>query len=391
MKRRLRMLFTGPILLLGILFLMTFQAHAAEGDVAINEKNFPDPVFREYISRKFDLNSNGKLTVKERRRVKTIRIRNSAVGTKLDPSLKSLKGIEYFPNLTSLEVYNQELKELDLRKNRKLIFLECADNYLKTLRVEKCKKLQTVYCNGNQLKKLDFSNCRSLKYLECHQNRLTELNLKGCRSLDYLCASSNRLKKVDVTAASKLRYLYVSENRLTSLDVRNNPELEYIWAYGNRLKSISVMKNPYMLKAYNEKEKDMIDTARGRYDYLAPKNQYDFYSLYVDLKVKVITSGWYQIDKDWYYYADGKNAVGWKVIDGQNYYFKKNGAMAVNEYCKGYWLDKSGVWSYKAKASWKKTQKGWMYMDTAGWYARNITLTIDGKKYSFDRKGYLIK
>ena len=108
------------------------------------------------------------------------------------------------------------------------------------------------------------------------------------------------------------------------------------------------------------------------------------------VKFRVIYKGWQKINKKWYYYnASGGKVTGWKKLGKKWYFFKKDGSMAANEYCKGYWLNKDGAWTYKPKASWKKNKKGWYYIDTKHWYAKNTTITIDGKKYKFDKKGYL--
>ena len=81
--------------------------------------------------------------------------------------------------------------------------------------------------------------------------------------------------------------------------------------------------------------------------------------------------------------------TGWKTIEGKTYYFKENGAMAAKEWCNGWWLNANGTWTYKYKASWKKNSKGWWYGDTSGWYAKNCTIKIDGKSYTFDANGYM--
>ncbi len=101
-------------------------------------------------------------------------------------------------------------------------------------------------------------------------------------------------------------------------------------------------------------------------------------------------TGWQQIGKKWYYFnASGAMLTGWQTLGKKTYFFKADGSMAANEYCKGYWLNKDGTWTYKPKASWKKDKKGWYFIDTKGWYAKSCTLTIDGKKYKFDAKGYM--
>ncbi len=104
----------------------------------------------------------------------------------------------------------------------------------------------------------------------------------------------------------------------------------------------------------------------------------------------IMQTGWQKIDSIWYYFnTGGSMAIGWKTIDSKTYYLKDNGAMAANEWCKGYWLNKDGTWTYPYKASWKQNSKGWWYGDTSGWYAKNTTITIDSKSYTFDASGYM--
>lgn len=88
-------------------------------------------------------------------------------------------------------------------------------------------------------------------------------------------------------------------------------------------------------------------------------------------------TGWLKIGGKWYYFGlkTGAMQTGWKTIGGKTYYFKTDGSMAANEYCKGYWLNKDGSWTTKAKASWKKNVKGWWFGSESGWYAKNQWLT----------------
>ena len=101
-------------------------------------------------------------------------------------------------------------------------------------------------------------------------------------------------------------------------------------------------------------------------------------------------TGWQQIGNVWYYFNGGGDmATGWRTVGGKTYYFKDSGVMASNEWCKGYWLNADGTWTYKYKATWRKNSKGWWYGDESGWYAKNQTVRIDGKNYTFDANGYM--
>lgn len=106
----------------------------------------------------------------------------------------------------------------------------------------------------------------------------------------------------------------------------------------------------------------------------------------------VMQTGWLKLSNKWYYFnTSGMMQTGWQKISGKQYFFKTSGVMAANEWVKGYyWINKDGTWTYKYKASWKKSGKKWWFGDTSGWYARNTTITIDGKKYTFDKSGWMV-
>ena len=78
----------------------------------------------------------------------------------------------------------------------------------------------------------------------------------------------------------------------------------------------------------------------------------------------------------------------WQKINGKWYFFGNNGIMARNCWIQGYWLGANGAWSYPYRGSWHRSARGWWYGDTSGWYAKSGTYRIDGRDYTFDRKGY---
>ena len=62
----------------------------------------------------------------------------------------------------------------------------------------------------------------------------------------------------------------------------------------------------------------------------------------------------------------------------------------MNEFVQGYWINENGTWKDKVLYSWHKSGGKWWYGVEGGWYAKNGSYIIDGKEYTFDKKGYCV-
>ena len=108
----------------------------------IDETKFPDDNFRNYLLEQ-DYGKDGVLTEAE--------IRNITVMDVSEKDIKSLKGIEYFTALDSLDCSVNELTTLDVSKNTALENLNCRSNQLTALDVSKNTALNVLTCCGNQI------------------------------------------------------------------------------------------------------------------------------------------------------------------------------------------------------------------------------------------------
>ena len=226
-------------LLLSLFVLLS--ATTVWADVEINETNFPDANFRNWVLREF-YGADGVL--------KDYMI---AGVTNIDVSLsniKSLKGIEYFTALTRLTCYQNQLTELDLSKNTALTFLRCENNQLTSLDVSQNTRLGTLQCGDNQLTSLDVSQNTALGTLQCENNQLTSLDVSQNTKLTELICSQNQLTSLDVSQNTKLRSLNCSENQLTSLDVSQNTALILLTCFNNQLTSLDVSHNTALIYLY---------------------------------------------------------------------------------------------------------------------------------------------
>ena len=205
--------------------------------VEINNTNFPDQVFLQYVEDYIDKadttgQKDGKLSQAERDAVTEISITNQ--------NCTDLTGIAYFANLTTLECQQNGLKELDLKDNVNLTKLNCSYNELTTLDVSKNAKLRDLECSDNGMEELNLGDITQLRWLLCADNNLTELDVSKNRYLQQLHCRHNKLRRLVIGKTSSLRTLYLEGNHLTSLDLNGKSE---IWNFDYAVQSYAIDVN----------------------------------------------------------------------------------------------------------------------------------------------------
>lgn len=108
-------------------------------DILINSSNFPDSVFRDYVSR-FDTDSDGALSYSEIAQVYEMHL--SGLG------ISDFTGIEFFTELTDLNCSFNPIINLDVSHNNKLTNFICYGCSI---------ELDSVMCNGFTINGLDLS------------------------------------------------------------------------------------------------------------------------------------------------------------------------------------------------------------------------------------------
>ncbi|MFR7349396.1 leucine-rich repeat domain-containing protein, partial [Peptoniphilus sp.] len=217
-SKRIMGLFLALVMLIGCLPFNIIETYAAEGNVEINETNFPDRTFREYVSKNFNTDKTGGfvLSQEELNAVTSIDV---SVDSGAKGLIESIKGIEHFPNLETLNCKNNSITgDLDLSKNTSLKELDCRENEITSLS-NIPKSIETIICSENKLTKLDLSECDGLKKLNCDKNKIEVLNLPDNGSLSYLVCSQNKLAELDLKGHLLLQTLDCSYNNLTKLDL----------------------------------------------------------------------------------------------------------------------------------------------------------------------------
>lgn len=244
MKQRFtkRTRLVSALLTLAMVFtFLPFSAFAETGDIAINSTNFPDPVFFEFV-KKYDLGNDGKLSTDERNQVYILDVRKSGI--------KNLKGIEWFPKLTTLKCSELGLEKLDLSQNKELYTLYCSTNNLTQLNLSYNTELTYLDCSGNQLTELNLPSSAKLEKLICYDNQLSALEVNSLSDLTDLSCGKNPLGTLKVSNLTLLKSLNCYENGLTALNVENNSYLNKLSCGGNQLTVLDLSHNPKLTELY---------------------------------------------------------------------------------------------------------------------------------------------
>ena len=206
---------------------------------------FEDAKFKTYCVAHFDTDGDGEVSLAEGLAVTEI-----LVGT---DTIASVKGIECFPNLTSLHCYgsftytpqafipNGQLTQLDVSHNTALQSLWCHFNHLAVLDVSQNTAMTELVCSDNDLTGINLENNPALKYLSVAANKIKNLDLSHNLKLERIDCTENPISSLDVTQNTELEQFAAQVcPSLTSLDLSMNMKLQYINVLGSPLTSIQL-------------------------------------------------------------------------------------------------------------------------------------------------------
>lgn len=214
--------------------LIAEEAQTRASSVKIDSVHFPDKVFREYVKKQFDTDKNGTLSSGEIKTATVIEIQ--------EEDLKSVKGIEYFSELQQVTGHADELKTVDLRKNKKLRLISFAGSGIEEIKVEGLAKLDQLTLGGNPITELNLNGLTSLRILDVTFCNIRELDLTGLKNLKTVEASHGQLTSLKVRGLKKLETLYCHANYLRELDVTGTDNLMILMCNGNYMSGIDKVK-----------------------------------------------------------------------------------------------------------------------------------------------------
>ena len=192
--------------------------------IAIDETNFPDPVFRTIINHS-DLDGDGILFPVEINRVTELSVAFEGVS--------DLTGIQHFTLLKELYVCANELTELDLSGNPELEYLDCSETLIEQLDLSANRRLNNLDCNNTPLSSLNVSGLTSLKSIDVSGCNLSELDVSDC-PLELLWCYGNPLSRLILGDQPRLKDLRCYDAELNELDISRSTILVDAWVNGTR-------------------------------------------------------------------------------------------------------------------------------------------------------------
>ncbi|MFB3786305.1 MAG: FG-GAP-like repeat-containing protein [bacterium] len=218
------------------LFVIVLFLAAAVSSNAQNINNpqiFTDPAFRLYVEEYMGVAHDAPFTRFETEQ-KTEPFQCA------DRNIKSLKGIEYFPNITGLHCSSNGISELNISQNRELRILDGRANNLTSLNVSHLTKLEKLIVADNSLSELDLTQNTLLITLDCVENQLIRLDLSNNPQLVEVHCNSNRLTELDATHCLALTTLICFKNQLMEINLSNNNLLRILFCYENQLRTVNL-------------------------------------------------------------------------------------------------------------------------------------------------------
>ncbi|TDO82935.1 putative repeat protein (TIGR01451 family)/predicted secreted protein (Por secretion system target) [Flavobacterium chryseum] len=200
--------------------------------------NFPDPNFKMWlltasgtptnVSQAFDVNGNqffidsnhdGEIQVDEAKKIYKISVPCSSCYD--DRKISSIEGIQYFINLTELNLSSNLIENVDLKNLKNLVHLSFLYNKLKEFDFTGLENLETFEGSGNLFETIDFSKAKKVRSISCGHNNLNSINVSNLSYLQVFYVENNNLSSLNISDQSNLVFFYCNNNKITNLDTKS--------------------------------------------------------------------------------------------------------------------------------------------------------------------------
>lgn len=210
------------------------------------DKNIFDDAFYKCIVDNYNSNNNTLISYNEpltKNQLSSITELVCSSKSSNSEKISNINGVEYLVNLKKLGLYSNNINNVDLSKNVKLINLDLGQNNVKSIDLSKNINLEQINLDSNDLNSLDLSKNEKLKVVNLADNKIMEIDLSKNINLEILSLYSNELKSIDLSKNERLIGLDLSNNKINEINVSKNTLLEQLYLSYNNLESLDLSNN----------------------------------------------------------------------------------------------------------------------------------------------------
>lgn len=212
-------------------------------NIAIDETNFPDDAFRQYVADNFDTDPDNILSPSE--------IANAVqIDFEWNETVSKLQGLEHFTNLEVLNCAGTGISELDVSSNKNLKELNCTYTSLTSLNVKQNQALELLECYETSIAELDVTENAALIRLDCNNTPIEILDVTHNPELFALNCEDTLVDELDISKNPKLYEVYITNTPIKTMNYSYNPELVHIRISGTEMTSLDVSHNTKLAALY---------------------------------------------------------------------------------------------------------------------------------------------
>lgn len=146
-------------------------------------------------------------------------------------NIASLEGIEQFPQLQKLSLYNNQLTEATIGNLANLRHINLAKNKITQVNFNELPALEELYIFGNKMTALELTGLPKLKLLKINDNQIVQFTYKDLPALEKIYMFNNVMEHVDIYHLPAMTYM----------DARQNPMPDPLYEEMDKLKGVTFL------------------------------------------------------------------------------------------------------------------------------------------------------
>ena len=193
--------------------------------------------------------------------------------------IKDVTGIEKLTNLQELDIYKNEISNMNLNNNKKLYYLNADKNKLTNMDLSNNIELNSIYLANNKIEQIEgLEKLNKLEVLILHNNNLQNISLPNINDLHILNIYDNdKLNKLRIKKGESIDYNKILNFSDFDVTIANNKIISYddgiisglskgktYFTYTNN-NIMSIKKDYYELGMYDSSGIDEDDFEQNAY------------------------------------------------------------------------------------------------------------------------------